>query len=331
MSRDISVAIPVYNAARYVTLAVTSALQQPETAEVILVEDGSADNSLEVCQALAGEEKRVRLYRHPGGENRGAATSRNLGMEKSASNLIAFLDADDFYLPGRFSTAVSILEAHPECDGVYETLGIQFDSEPARQRWAAAHKSMNMTGVDREVLPQDLFRTLVEGRSGHIHLNTLVIRRRILEKSGEMDVSLVSMHEDIDFVWRLAAVGRLLPGRLTEPVAVRRVHEENRISAPRSPERIFRERMKAWMATYRWCRRNHLREQQELVFERMLAACIGTKPCQPHWIESMPPALRKAWRFVSWPIDYPEVLLEPGYWKKLFSPALIFLKGRPEG
>jgi hypothetical protein len=190
---------------------------------------------------------------------------------------------------------------------------------------------MKTTAITREVPPADLFRTLVEGRSGHIHLNALVIRRRILEKSGTMNASLTSMHEDIDFTLRLAAVGQLLPGRLTEPVAMRRVHEENRISAPRTPERIYRERMKAWMATYRWCKRNHLQAQQELVFERMLALCIGSKPCQPHWIDRMPPALRKAWRFTSWPFDYPEVLLESGYWKKLFSPALILLKGRPEG
>lgn len=74
----VSVVIPVYNAAPFVRDAVESALAQPETGEVILVEDGSLDDSLTVCRALAAENDRVKLYRHPNGENCGAGASRFL-------------------------------------------------------------------------------------------------------------------------------------------------------------------------------------------------------------------------------------------------------------
>ena len=80
MLMEVSVIIPVYNAAAYVGQAVRSALEQPETREVILIEDGSQDTSLQVCRELEGAFDSVRLLRHPDGKNLGAGASRNLGI-----------------------------------------------------------------------------------------------------------------------------------------------------------------------------------------------------------------------------------------------------------
>src|SRR5210317_669111 len=95
---DISVVIPVFNAERYVESAVESALRQSETAEVILVEDNSPDNALEICQRLEAQDPRVRLFRHGDGKNHGAGESRNLGIRNARCDYIAFLDADDYYV-----------------------------------------------------------------------------------------------------------------------------------------------------------------------------------------------------------------------------------------
>ena len=95
----ISVIIPVYNAGKYVKSAVESALMQDETKGVILVEDGSPDNSLQVCRELAEKHEAVTLYRHPDHQNHGAGESRNFGIEKAACDYIAFLDADDLWKP----------------------------------------------------------------------------------------------------------------------------------------------------------------------------------------------------------------------------------------
>ena len=80
---EVSVVIPVYNAAAFVTQAVESALAQPEVREVVLVEDCSPDDSLAVCRQLAEKYPQVNLFQHPGGVNRGAGPSRNLGITKS--------------------------------------------------------------------------------------------------------------------------------------------------------------------------------------------------------------------------------------------------------
>lgn len=89
---QISVTIPVYNTADFVEQAVESALIQPQTEEVILVEDASSDNSLDVCQKLAAVNKRVHLFHHPDGGKHGCSASRSLAVQKSTCEYIAFLE-----------------------------------------------------------------------------------------------------------------------------------------------------------------------------------------------------------------------------------------------
>ena len=80
MNFNVSVVIPVFNASSYVEESCLSALQQNEAAEVILVEDGSLDDSLLVCQKLVRLGPRVKLYQHEGNVNKGPSESRNLGV-----------------------------------------------------------------------------------------------------------------------------------------------------------------------------------------------------------------------------------------------------------
>ena len=327
MDQKISVIIPVYNAAAYVTQAVESALEQPETGEVILVEDGSSDNSLEVCRMLADENPRVRLYQHPNGGNRGAGPSRNLGMAKSTCPLIAFLDADDFYLPGRFNIPVQLLAQDAECDGVYEAVGIHFENESARQRWTASNmRKVRLTTLARQVAPEELFKVLMKGGSGHIHLNGLMIRENTLVKTIKFNPRLHSMHEDTDFILRAAAVGRLLPGRIKEPTSMRRVHEGNRVSAPRAETRIFRDNMRQCMATYRWCKKKGLAEQRKLAFRRALSEQVLKNP---RFSPTKKPgkAGSKFLALAGWPLAYPDVVMEGFFWLELARALWGWIKG----
>ena len=117
-NNSISIVIPFYNAREFVTQSVQSALEQPETGEVLLIEDDSPDGGLEVCQGLANKYTKVRLMRHPDKCNHGAAASRNLGIKNTNLPFIAFLDADDYYLPGRFTKTKERFNADFSVDGV---------------------------------------------------------------------------------------------------------------------------------------------------------------------------------------------------------------------
>jgi len=309
---EVSVVIPVYNAASFVTQAVESALAQPEVREVILVEDCSPDDSLAVCRQLAGLYPQVKLFQHPGGVNRGAGPSRNLGISNSTCPYIAFLDADDFYLPGRFAVARSVFERQSDCDGVYDAVGMYYEDETSRERWHDhSIAGEGITTLPLGIDPVDLFTVLIKGGQGHVHLDGLTINRRILEKSNLFTElpGLESMHEDTDFILRLAAVGRLYAGNLTVPNAMRRVHGQNRISAPRSSESIKRDRVRLRVATYGWLRQNGSPEQRRLGFRRLLLEWTGVTP-KP----SNPAKLSALLRF---PFRVPVALLEGQFWVEL--------------
>ena len=225
----VSVIIPVYNAERYVAEAVESALAQAETGEVLLIEDGSPDNSLAVCERLAAEHERVRLLRHPDGENRGAAEARNLGIENARCPYIAFLDADDYYLPQRFTKALEILEGDTTVDGVYGAVEIRFDTEEMR-RWWEERGQASMYTYAAPPAPEDVFATLC-GRGpvkGCFHTNGITVRRSLFEQTG-LFVPELRMAQDVAMWLKMAAVGRLVAGALDAPIAVQRLHGENRI------------------------------------------------------------------------------------------------------
>src|SRR4051812_37519090 len=122
----VSVVIPVYNAEKYIKAAVNSALMQEEVGEVILVEDKSPDNSLSVCKGLEMQDSRVHLYQHPDKQNHGAGASRNLGITLAKLDYIAFLDADDYFLPNRFKKDKTLFEKDPSIDAVYSAIGTHY-------------------------------------------------------------------------------------------------------------------------------------------------------------------------------------------------------------
>ena len=311
LAMNVSVVIPVYNAASFVTQAVESALAQPEVCEVILVEDCSPDDSLAVCQQLASAYPEVKLFQHPGGVNRGAGPSRNLGITKSSFPYIAFLDADDFYLPNRFAEARTVFEQNPDCDGVYDAVGMYYEDQASRERWREnSITDEGVTVVEVGVDPDNLFSVLIKGGRGHVHLNGLVICREVLSRAGLMDETIAdTLHEDTDWVIRLAAFGRLYPGNVSEATSMRRVHQQNRVSAPRSSESIKRDRIRLRVATYQWLRRNGSPEQRRLGFRRLLFEWTRAIPTL-----SKPAKLSALLRF---PFRLPSALLEGYFWAEL--------------
>ncbi|MBK9176755.1 MAG: glycosyltransferase family 2 protein [Flavobacteriales bacterium] len=229
---SVSVIMPVYEAAAFLRTAVDSALGCSEVGEVILVEDGSTDASLAICQDLESVHPRVRLIRHEGGVNRGAGASRNAGIGSAQLPFVAFLDADDYYLSRRFSAEHAIFSAYTDADGVYGAIGSEFHDEQARTRYMARFGQEVVT-VHSPVAPEQLFSALLGGikRFGHFSLDALTVRRESLLRMPSLFAEDLALHQDTDFLLRLAHQSRLYAGSIGEPVAVRRVHAGNRITS----------------------------------------------------------------------------------------------------
>ena len=323
---QVSVIIPVYNAERFVAEAVESALDQPETGEVLLIEDASPDGSLAVCERLAAEHERVKLLRHPGGENRGAGESRNVGIRAAQFSYIAFLDADDWYLPGRFTPVVNILSSDESVDGVYDAVATECQSEAAAAWWRDHYGGL-VTAVQDEVSAEDLFEALLSGDRGWFCTDGIVARRSLFERCGLFE-STLRMSQDSQMWQRMSLVGRLVPSGAGRPMAARRVHGENRIIRHRAAHAAYR---RASIETlWRWTRRRSMRARQRAVLLDALLRMrsqSGAKAGLRYVARKMRDVLFLSAVAARWP----ELLREPHYlalWGRTFPVRRILARDR---
>jgi glycosyltransferase involved in cell wall biosynthesis len=112
----ISVVIPLYNKEMYIKRAVNSVLSQKiQKFELIIVDDGSTDKSVEIIKNIT--DKRIRVIQQ---QNSGVSAARNKGIKEANADLIAFLDADDEWLPNFLETIMRLRILHPDA-GIYGT------------------------------------------------------------------------------------------------------------------------------------------------------------------------------------------------------------------
>jgi len=228
----VSVIVPVYNAANFLEKAIDSILIQPEVDEIILVEDKSKDNSYEVAKSLSQKHPIIKLITHEGHINRGASASRELGISTASNKFVAFLDADDYYLPHRFSSEHEVLAKHPDADGIYGATGFAYYSEDGKERYAK-YNSTGLTTVSHKVSPDELFYVLSglsKKANGYFHLNALTLKKEVTaaDRAGNFNPNM-GLHEDTEWIFRLSLKSKLYPGSLHQAVAMRGVHDDNRI------------------------------------------------------------------------------------------------------
>lgn len=117
----VSIITPFLNAGRFIEESIQSVLAQTyDDWELLLVDDGSTDASTRIAlQYAAAHADRVRYLSHEQRQNRGASASRNLAARHARGEYLAFLDADDVYLPRKLEVQVPILDAHPDVAMLY--------------------------------------------------------------------------------------------------------------------------------------------------------------------------------------------------------------------
>lgn len=108
----VSIITPFYNVEKFLQEAVESVLNQSyENWELFLIDDGSADGSTSTARELEmAYYKKITYLSHKGHENKGASESRNLGLSKANGDFVAFLDADDVWLPGKLAHQMNIMK-----------------------------------------------------------------------------------------------------------------------------------------------------------------------------------------------------------------------------
>lgn len=112
----ISVIIPVYNTAKFLSRCLDSILNQDyQSLEVILINDGSTDNSLEICREYEARDERIRVFTQ---KNSGQSVARNHGLRMARGEYISFIDSDDYIGERTYSSAIDLLDNCRDCDMV---------------------------------------------------------------------------------------------------------------------------------------------------------------------------------------------------------------------
>lgn len=289
---NVSVIIPVFNASPFIRTAVESALANPEVKEIILVEDGSPDNSMDVCESLSNEYSIVKLFHHHDRSNKGAGASRNLGIIKATQEYISFLDADDFMTPIRFEKENKIFESHPNADGVYGALGTKYYDEIGASAWEKRGlKEHSLTTINKEIEPSELFDFLIGIRndksySGYFSLITLTIKREKLIKHQLFFDETLRLHQDSVFIFKCAYYLKLYSGEISKPIAIRGVHKNNRYILNQN---MHTSRAKQYRSLIHWANHNDLK-QEYLKFFKAYYTLYKTKTLNTSlaWIIALP-------------------------------------------
>jgi glycosyltransferase involved in cell wall biosynthesis len=180
--------------------AVDSVLSQSfQDWELILVDDGSGRTSGGIARTYAGQDPRIRLLDHSGRANRGASASRNLGLANARGEYVAFLDADDVWLPDKLERQVPILDLWPDAALTYwNTLywyswtGDPADRDRDRVRPLGAP-------LDRMLHPPELLERYLTGRAAIPCMCSLLARRSAIEAVGGFEESFTHLFTDQSF------------------------------------------------------------------------------------------------------------------------------------
>lgn len=189
---SVSVVIPAYNASLTITRALDSVLNQSVVpAEIIVVDDGSIDDTMEVVRRYGD---RVRLVSQ---ENGGAAAARNTGARLCTRSLIAFLDADDAWHLDKTARQLSVFNEHPEV-AICRTHSSRFDTRTAYNAMSPVpHATALLVSDFRKVFLMPYFGT-----------PTVMMRRDVFEACGGFDPTFET-GEDVD-LWLRASYGRVV-------------------------------------------------------------------------------------------------------------------------
>ena len=183
----ISVIVPAYNAEKTILETITSVLNQTfSDFELIVINDGSTDKTLERLNTL--EDSRLKIFSY---ENGGESVARNRGISQATGDFIAFIDADDLWTPDKLELQLAALQQHPEAGVAYSWAYYMDEDGESLQAEPPIFVQGN---VQVELLVKDF---IVSG-------SNCMVRREAIKSVGEFDPSLPCA-ADWDYWLRLAA------------------------------------------------------------------------------------------------------------------------------
>ena len=214
----VSVIIPTYNAALFIEETISSILSQtiPDF-EIIVIDDASSDNTVQVIKKIAKEDSRIKYFIQ---EKGGVSIARNKGIKESAAQFIAFIDHDDLWMPQKLEKQLKVFNNDPQ-------LGLVFSRESII---TADGRPIGISGgisrLSRGYVFKDLFCR------HFISPSTVLIRREVFDTLDEWFDESMEMAEEVDLFLRIAYKWKV--DYCDEVLAKWRVHSNNDSSLRRN-------------------------------------------------------------------------------------------------
>lgn len=206
----VSIIMPAYNAARYIKETIESVLTQSYSNwEMIIVDDGSTDNIAEIIKEYSEKDARIQyIYQ----TNKGQSSARNRGIKEAQGKYIAFLDADDLFLPAKLEEQVKFLENNSEC-GVSYCKIYHFLNDNKQQLFY--NPQPNYSGdIFERVLTQNFINPLA-----------VVLRKEVLDKYGAFKEDWRRVDEQ--YLWVKLSFNKVKFYYLDKVLAYYRVHRQS--------------------------------------------------------------------------------------------------------
>lgn len=222
-----SVIIPLYNKEHYVQAVLLTACTQSFTNfEIIIINDGSIDNSLEMAESV--EDARIKIYTT---KNQGVSAARNYGMTKATTSYIVFLDADDSWKPNHLENLHKLITSFPNC-GLYATA------------YAKQHKHIAVPSIYKNIPKGNSWSGIVKDYFESSTVNSIAwtsavcVPKTILNTIGGFDETItLGAGEDTDLWIRIALEYPIAFNN--EVTAIHNLATENRISKSNTNLRHF--------------------------------------------------------------------------------------------
>ena len=215
----VSVILPTYNRAQFIAEAINSVLSQSyRNFELIVVDDGSVDGTDQIVSCI--RDQRLIFIRQ---ENRGRSHARNTALHLARGELVAFLDSDDLYLPGKLALQVEYMDRYSDAGMIYTSAScIDQDGNDLQARYRAMHSGK-------------IYRHIAFFRPVTITLPTVMVRRELLAQVGGFDPRM-SRFEDTD-MWRRLSKKTLIHAIDIDTCKLR-THSSNSLAA-QNPDQII--------------------------------------------------------------------------------------------
>ena len=199
----VSVVIPFFNCGTFMDETIRTVLAQTfNNWELLLVDDGSTDNSAEIALNYSKQfPNKIHYLEHDGHMNLGTSATRNLGIKRAKGKYIALLDADDLWVPNKLDQQVEILELIPEAGMVYGGTKFWFswNDKPPRPD----HYFLFGVKTNSLIYRPTLLVLALKDKIATASMSNVMIRHEVLEKTGLFEDNFPGMYDDQVFLAKI--------------------------------------------------------------------------------------------------------------------------------